>query len=138
MVMSKPVFVFGLTLGAVCVAWQLVSAATGTTGWFIPVATGIEAAVLITFFSRHDAALAWGRRALDGVAVSAIGAVLVFGGSLLVSQVLFPGLLASTASPPPSPLSAAGAGFMGTLVTGAALSGALAFFQRNAAPRGGG
>ena len=125
---------FGLALGGAVFVWQVASAALlGSTPLFIPVATGIEAAVLIPLFALPAAGRPVGPRVATGALASAIGATIVFAGSLLVSRVLFPGLLASLGPAPPTALEAAGGGFMGTLVTGVALSAVLAFVQRNRA-----
>lgn len=121
----------GLLLGGLVFVWQLVAAAiVAPASFFIPGATGLEAAVLIGLFTRLDRQAPWPSRAGAGVLASGIGALCAFGGSLLVTTVLFPDLLASLGPDPQSALDAAGGGFMGTLVMGAALSGVLAFLQR--------
>jgi hypothetical protein len=131
--MQKRTAVYGVVLGVAVFIWQVLSAALGAAApWFIPIATGIECALLLVFFSGLEHGISWLRHAGAGAIVSALGAVLVFGGSLLVSQVLFPDLLSGMGSPPPTPLAAAGGGAAGTLVTGAALSVALALWQRKA------
>lgn len=122
---------FGGILSLGIFVWQVVSAAVGQTGLFIPIATGIQAAVTIALFSQPATGRPIGPRIATGAIVSGMGAVTAFAGSLLVTQVLFPDLLATMGAVPPSAMSAAGGGFMGTFVTGTALSAALAFIQRN-------
>ncbi len=72
-----------------------------------------------------------GPRIAVGAVASLLGAVCAFAGSMLCSQLLFPGLLATLGPVPPTATAAAGGGFMGTLVTGVAMSAALAVLQRN-------
>jgi hypothetical protein len=121
---------FGLLLGLAVFAWQVGSAALlGGTPLFVPVATGIEVALLVTLFARLPPG-ASRARATAGALTSALGAAMVFGGSLLTSTVLFPGLLASLGPDAPGAVAAAAAGFVGTLLTGVITSGALAWLQR--------
>ncbi len=128
----KVVLAYGAALGGLVFVWQLVSAALlPGTPLFIPIATGLEVGTLISLFSRPAVGRPIGPRILGGAGVSLIGALFAFAGSLLVTQVLFPDLLALLGPVPPTAIAAAGGGFMGTLVTGTAMSAALAVLQRN-------
>lgn len=122
---------YGAILSLGIFVWQVASAATGQTGLFIPIATGLQAGVMIAMFSQPASGRPLGPRIATGAVVSAIGAVTAFAGSMLTTQVLFPDLLPSMGAVPPTAMAAAGGGFMGTFVTGTALSAALAFVQRN-------
>jgi hypothetical protein len=125
----------GLVLGLVEFAWQVGSAAAfGATSWFIPVAFGLESGVLIGLLGRTARRRTWAAQFRTGAVASLIGAILVFAGSMAVSQILFPGLLATMGPVPPTPLEAAGGGFMGTLVSGLALSAAWGFLTRQRNP----
>ncbi len=121
----------GVVLGLVELAWQVGSAAAlGATSWFIPVAFGLEAGVLIGLLGRTAGRNRWARQLQLGAVASGVGAALVFASSLLVSQVLFPGLLGTMGPVPPTALEAAGGGFMGTLVSGIAMSAAWGYVTR--------
>ena len=122
---------YGTALGFGVFLWQVISTATGQSGLFIPIATGLQAGLLFALFSRPAAGRPMGPRIATGALVSAIGAVAAFAGSLLTTEVLFPDALAAMGSGAPTALAAAGGGFLGTLVMGCALSAALVFVQRN-------
>jgi hypothetical protein len=124
---------YGAVLGLSIFAWQVISAAVlGATPLFIPVATGIEVAVLLLLYNKVAPGTPLGPKIATGSAASAVGAVMAVLGSLVVSQVLFPDLLASLPDTP-SAFEAAAGGFMGTLFTGVVLSALLVFLRRNKA-----
>jgi hypothetical protein len=111
----------GVAIGVLVFAWQVLTAAVSPgTSLFIPIATGIELGILVGLLSRN-VARPYSERFTIGAGASALSAILVFAGSLLVTQVLFPGLLEQLPGHPTA-VSAAGGGLMGTLVTGVAFS----------------
>lgn len=156
----KTVFVTGLLLGVLVVAWQLVM---GYTGWYK------DRVMLNLFFAVipiQIAVLWWGLRrtaaegrrylgqVVAGLLVSLIGGVLIVGGSYLFTSVLFPNYFAELAAIYERDLRTAGqsepqvqaalaayarvnnanvsatAGFVGTVVTGLVVSLVLAAFVR--------
>lgn len=121
---------FGIVLGGAIFTWQVIASALTVSSMFIPIATGIEAAVMIALFSRPGPGRPVGARIGTGALVALFGAVCALAGSLLCTKVLFPDLLASLPGAPTAESAAMG-GFMGTLLTGIALSAALGALQRN-------
>lgn len=112
----------GLVLGAAVVAWQVISVPAGLTGVFVPVAFGLQLAIVVGLLVRTRDAHAYGQQVLSAAVLSAVASAMIFPASLLVTSVLFPDHEALDGS---TPLAQATAGLIGTLVSGPSI-GALA------------
>ncbi|MFT4626392.1 MAG: hypothetical protein ACI8PZ_005069 [Myxococcota bacterium] len=88
--------VWGGGLGVLVVLWQLVSAGLGLTSLFVPVATTIELVVLAAALRSARADHSFVQQLVLAVAVAVSAGVLIMGGSMLVTGVLFPELLDAT------------------------------------------
>jgi len=112
----------GLVLGVAVAIWQLASVLAGLTGVFVPVAFGLQVAVVVGLFVRTRAEHGYTQQLLAATVMSAVAGAIIFPGSLLTMAVLFPGHEALEGS---TPLGQAVAGLVGTLASGPVI-GALA------------
>jgi hypothetical protein len=90
-----PIVKGGIVLGVVCIIWELVF---GVMGWYKdPVLMNLfwvvillELVVLIWYLRMTAATNSYGKQLATGTLMSVVGAVIIFGGSLLFTMVLFP------------------------------------------------
>ncbi|MCA9491501.1 MAG: hypothetical protein KC621_16330 [Myxococcales bacterium] len=123
----KDAVMAGLALGAVVTVWGLVAMAAGLVALFVPVATLIQLVVVVGLLARTKSAHTYRDAVVAGSVASAVGAGIIFFGSLLNTMVVFAGRPEAA-----QPVAQAVAGVIGTLVTGVVLSAIAAIWLRRA------
>lgn len=91
----NPTLAAGLLLGFLVSAWEFI---WGFAGWYRDPATfplfwvviPIQIAVVIWGLRNTAPQTGYGRQVVLGVAISVLGSVIIFGGSLLLTSVVFP------------------------------------------------